>query len=126
MVHVLVIENDMSIGSLTCQSLRCLGHAAVWASTCDAARHYLTHYAEKRKPSPFDVILLDYWMDEGQCASGLLPVIEDLSRVVLFTAVPHPVRLANSLGIDYVLPKPFDFEELEHAIQLVADRRKVS
>lgn len=117
---VLIVEDDVTIGRLTADYLETIGFHTLWAKTCDQGILLACTI-------PIDCILLDFWLDNGQCATWFMSEVKARGvqksgweeSVVLFTAA-SPTQWSNVLqpcGLSKILKKPFSLEELENTVK---------
>jgi signal transduction histidine kinase/DNA-binding NarL/FixJ family response regulator len=122
-LDVLVVDDEPVNRRVACLLLERMGHRAADARTAHQA-------LEAARARPFDVILLDYHMPDH---TG-----PELARELLATlAAPSPVlvgltasvsedtrRLCLEAGMQFVLSKPIDVDQLRMVLDRVAHRRR--
>ncbi len=119
-VRILVIEDEAEISDFVVRGLREEGYTVESAADGEVAWWML-------KQSPWDVILLDWWLP-GTDGLTLLARLRRLGRddPVLFLtardAVSDKVRGLDQ-GADDYLTKPFDYEELLARVRALARRQ---
>lgn len=105
-LRVLLVEDDVEINTVLCTLFLEEGHVLESARSVDGARRVLATHV-------FDVILLD-WMLGQETAEELLPLLAAISpvpAVVLYSASPDALRVAEKWSIVFVA-KPFDVDIL--------------
>src|SRR5437588_7625265 len=119
-MKVLIVEDQERLGSFLEQGLKECSYTVQWVKTCAAARDALAE-------SPFDVILLDLGLPDGD---GI-----DLLRQWRASGFNEPVLILSArdsvedrvkgldVGADDYLPKPFSFEELLARVRSLARRQ---
>lgn len=119
-MKVLLVEDDLSLGSSLARVLREQGLPALWVRSCAEARQFLGSES-------FDLVLLDIVLPDG---SGLDVLAGLRSRhvdvpVMMLTARDSISDRVTGLdsGADDYLPKPFAMEELLSRIRVLLRRR---
>jgi two-component system, OmpR family, response regulator len=111
--RVLVVEDEPDIVDLLVVGLEAHGYAVSSAPTRDDALSIF------REDLP-DVILMDYRMP----GLGAAEFLEDVrrkgtnTRVVLMSAEPAVRDVADKLGLEHALPKPFDYDALLKSVDI--------
>jgi len=108
-MKILIVEDDRKVGQFIRNGLMEAAYSADWVGSCAEAREALSS-------SPFDVIVLDLGLRDGD---GLELLREwranGFSEPVLILSARDTLRErveGLNLGADDYLPKPFSFEEL--------------
>ncbi|MFN3988797.1 MAG: sigma-54-dependent transcriptional regulator [Erythrobacter sp.] len=118
--HVLLVEDDRAIATVITAALEDEGFAITHCASIAERERLL---AQRR----FDVMLTDVILEDGdgleglaaaRAAAGDLPVIVLSAQNTLDTAV----RASESEAFEY-FPKPFDLDELVHAVKQAAAGR---
>lgn len=119
-MKVLIVEDQDRLGRFLEQGLKECAYTVAWAKTCADAKDALAE-------SPFDVILLDLGLPDGD---GI-----DLLRQWRSAGFNEPVLILSArdsvddrirgldVGADDYLPKPFSFEELLARIRSLVRRQ---
>jgi two-component system OmpR family response regulator len=118
-MRVLLVEDDMVLGSAVRDQIAADGHSVDWVQRLDAAGDYL-------RAAPYDLVLLDLMLPDGlglnflrkRRASG------DVTPVIILTALDQISDRIDGLnaGADDYLVKPFDLQELTARLKAVARR----
>ncbi|MCY7293524.1 MAG: response regulator [Ferruginibacter sp.] len=123
MKKILVYDDDLDILKLCTIILKLKGFDVLCRDNC---RELITD-VESYKP---DVILMDNWLPDigGVKSIQLLKSMEHLKNipVVFFSANSQVEELANIAGADYMLPKPFELNDLEKIIATAVQQRENS
>jgi two-component system copper resistance phosphate regulon response regulator CusR len=120
-IRILVIEDEHEIADFLVRGLREEGFTVERAADGDEGWHYLQQH------SPWDVVLLDWWLP-GADGLSLLRKFREINQAtpVLFLtardAVPDRVKGLDN-GADDYLCKPFAFEELLARIRVLGRRQ---
>jgi CheY-like chemotaxis protein len=125
MANVLVIEDSPDSAFLIGSTLSGAGHSVTLTANRDEGRQALAKDA-------FDCVILDYYM-QGTTAFEFMRFLKTLDSrvpVILCTAAYEPETVAGTLGIQYLLKKPFMPENLvamvERACQATPRRQSYS
>jgi DNA-binding response OmpR family regulator len=105
--HVLVVDDDQDIRDILELALGIEGYDVVLASDRSLALKSV------RKSAPA-FVLLDYYM-HGLDPSSFISELRNLkiaAPIILMTAAHDGKEKAESLGVDHLLPKPFDLDAL--------------
>lgn len=115
MTTVLLVDDESELLSATRFILEMMGYRVICADSMDLA---LAHLAREK----IDLIMSDYRMPRG---SGFQLFREIKARFansppfILTTGFGGTLAAeAETLGIQVILPKPFEVSELEHALSL--------
>ena len=117
---VLVIDDDESIRELISLALEDEGFRVICAPEGESALRMIP------ETNP-DVILLDNRMpvmDGSQFVQQYREQFDHQAPLVVLTAVDNPKELAQEIGADGFLPKPFDLNDLVRVIAQVAPANK--
>ncbi|MEA1619558.1 sigma-54 dependent transcriptional regulator [Erythrobacter sp. T5W1-R] len=118
--HVLLVEDDRAIATVITAALEDEGFAITHCASIAERDRWLGQQS-------FDVMLTDVMLEDGDGLEGLaaararagdLPVIVLSAQNTLDTAV----RASESEAFEY-FPKPFDLDELVHAVKQAASAR---
>lgn len=121
--EVLLVEDDRAIATVIMAALEDEGFAITHCTSIAARDHWL---ADRQ----FDVMLTDVMLEDGdglatlakaKSDAGDIPVIVLSAQNTLDTAV----RASESEAFEY-FPKPFDLDELVHAVKQAASARTAS
>lgn len=112
--RVLVVDDDPLVADSIRRMLQFDGHQVQIAGSAAEALQLFS-------PHSFDLVLVDYEMPTTK-GDALAQAIKERSPalpVVMFTGYAEAVRSAGlaAKGVDRVLGKPFDLEELRQIIQ---------
>lgn len=121
--RVLLVEDDADFAELLVDVLTRDGHEVEVVRSADALLAALTRHDLADR---FDVVLSDLRLP-GASSLDVLARVDEAVRpaVVLMTGAPSPevIRAARELGIESVLPKPFDVSQLRrHVLELARAR----
>lgn len=110
-LDVLVIDDELLIRWSLTETLLHAGH-----SVTEAVDRALAIEALKTRPSPPDVVLLDYRLPDSNDL-GLLAAIRKLApsaQVIMMTAfgTPEMAKSALDLGAYHVVSKPFEVDDV--------------
>ncbi len=109
MSNVLLVEDDSAIAEVTTTILRDAGFIVRSPSSIDELHEVL-------ETELFSVILLDGWIwgHKGADICKKVKKSEKMkqSTVILLSAQPNAKKLAEEMGADDVLEKPFDIDSL--------------
>lgn len=141
MARVLVMEDDVAHASHIRQALEAVGHDVEWARTASAALDYI-------RDSPIDLLITDIYIyeagtmtrDGGIRLIGSIrmpgptapfPELRDIPIIAISAAAnsignPNILRIAESVGADYSLPKPFTSSELVSTVWLALQVRETT
>jgi len=118
-MRILLIEDDAALGGAIRDQVTADGHAVDWM-TC------LSDAAASARAAPYDLILLDLMLPDGQGLDFLksLRAAGDAMPVIILTARDRILERIEGLnaGADDYLVKPFDLAELTARIAAVARR----
>ena len=118
-MRILLIEDDVGLGSAVRDQLEAEGHSPDWAQT-------LTEAGDAARVVPYDLILLDLMLPDG----GGLTLLRKLraegsaTPVIILTArdrITERIEGLNAGADDYIV-KPFDLDELSARIGAVGRR----
>ncbi len=117
---ILLIEDDLPLGTSLQRVLADAGHSVVWLRTAAAAKRFLDQQS-------FELALLDVMLpdDSGLAVLRWLRARGDATPVLMLTArdsVSDRVEGLDS-GADDYLPKPFAIEELLSRIRVLQRRQ---
>ncbi len=113
MATILVVEDDTQIRGAVCRYLKSQGHRVVEAANGTEALTQL-------KVQTVDLVLTDIDMPEMHGIELIQRVREETPEVpiVVITAVHEAINvLEHELGIQWLLTKPFELEDLSNAIR---------
>ncbi|MEP6673728.1 MAG: response regulator [Ferruginibacter sp.] len=117
--RILIYDDDEDILDICAAILRNKGFTVSCKKDC----RQLIDDIESFEPS---VILMDNWLPDigGVKAIQQIKNTEHLKNipVIFFSANSHVEDLGKEAGADYVLPKPFDLNELETMVSVAASR----
>ena len=111
---VLVVEDDEGVAAIILEVLKQADHHPVHVRSLDAARDYI----DRQQP---DVITLDLQLD-GELGSDLLGELAGqmgMPPIVVVSASRLAEGIAGEHGVTFVR-KPFDIDDLTHAIERAA------
>jgi CheY-like chemotaxis protein len=119
-VRILAVEDETAVARLL--ALVLCGPACKVVTACDGAEA-LEKIATSAQP--FDVVITDHQMPK---ATGL-ELVRQLRRdefggkIAVLSAHLNEenTRAYEKLGVDLMLSKPFDIDELRHAVEVLAD-----
>jgi len=118
-MRILLVEDDDMLGGAVRDHLAASGHAVDWMKTIGYA-------AEARITTPYDLILLDLGLPDGNGLGFLraLRRVGDTVPVIILTAMDQLSTRIDGLnaGADDYLVKPFDLGELIARVSAVARR----
>jgi len=109
--NILVVDDEHDILDFVSHSLSAEGCTVLQAENRDAAYEVL----KKLKP---DAVILDLNM-AGMTAPEFIQRAKRLQPdicIILMTAASHAPEKALELGLEYYIPKPFDHEDVYHAV----------
>ncbi|MDR3386079.1 MAG: response regulator [Rudaea sp.] len=114
--HVLLIEDDPALGSVTAEVLTQLGHEVAWSTSANAAFASLSHDHE------FDAVLLDLGLGEYDgvtLVNALRHQGHKLPPLLVFSAQPIEAlrKAARATGAVGILQKPCTATQLADALQ---------
>ena len=120
--RVLLVDDELMITKLTKGMLDKLGYKVSDFSDCIEA---LTLFAER--PQDFDIVLTDYGMSKmngKQLAEKLKEIRPDIP-IILFTGYGDLLagEKLEAWGVDALLLKPFELEELSEVMSEVTSKR---
>ena len=116
--HVLVVEDDSSVATITAEMLRILGYSAVVAASSEGA---MAAWREFR--GDFHLVIVDFILSDGSGAMLATTLVAEKPGI--------PVILISGLTEDNVdlplararyLAKPFTITHLRHAIDSLIPR----
>lgn len=118
-MRILLVEDDMAIGSAIREHAAADGHAVDWARSLAAARDHA-------RVAKYGLVLLDLQLPDGEGISYLQSMRRsaDPTPVIVLTArdqISNRIEGLNA-GADDYLVKPFDLGELSARIHAVARR----
>ncbi|WP_181700525.1 response regulator [Chthonobacter albigriseus] len=118
-MRVLLIEDDVGLGSAVRDQVADGGHSVDWVTRLDAARDHV-------RAAPYELILLDLMLPDGRGLDFLkaLRAGGDVTPVVILTALDQISDRIGGLnaGADDYLVKPFDLDELTARLAAVSRR----
>ena len=118
--RVLLVEDNVEVGSVSTQILQDLGYETTWATNGDEAPKVLTETC-----ASFDVVFSDVVMpgiggvELGQAIRRRYPTLP----VVLTSGYSHVLAEESRHGFE-LLHKPFAADELSRVLRRVTQRRK--
>lgn len=119
-MKVLLVEDDLSLGSSLARVLREEGLPVLWVRSCAEARQFLGSES-------FDLVLLDIVLPDGSgldVLAGLRGGQVDVPVMMLTARDSVSDRVTGlDAGADDYLPKPFAMEELLSRIRVLLRRR---
>ena len=114
LLRVLIVDDEPLIRWSLSETLTESGHAVVEAGDGESALHALNGGA------PFDVILLDYRLPDSNDLRLLRKIrrVAPYSAVIMMTAhgTPEVVEAALDLGVQRVVPKPFEVHDIAELV----------
>lgn len=118
-MRILLVEDDVAIGSAVREHAAADGHAVDWATSLQGAREYAAVVT-------YGLILLDLQLPDGNGLAYLRSMRNrsDVTPVIVLTArdqISDRIEGLNA-GADDYLVKPFDLGELSARIHAVARR----
>jgi DNA-binding response OmpR family regulator len=119
---VLVVDDDRGVQDAVREELANRDYEVIIASDGDAAIRLL----DAMKP---DVLVLDLKLPHvsGPMVAAKLNLLPSRPRVLICSAVPYAPEIANDVGADGLLLKPFVRADLRHEIErLIAISRQPS
>ena len=119
MSRILLVEDEQILGDTIVLSLKKMGFAPSWVKTLKEAKATVSK-------EPFDLILLDWNLQDGEGTELLKHPKRDQLMVLMLSSkssIEERVKGLN-LGADDYLPKPFSFKELQARIDALL-RRKI-
>jgi CheY-like chemotaxis protein len=108
MARILVADDEPTDLALLDTILRGAGHQVLMVATGSAA-------AEAIKNRPFDLVITDLAMPEGNGLDLIREIRKDFPKlpvIVISGFAPEYLQRAGDLGADFILPKPIDPETL--------------
>lgn len=124
-VKILAVEDETAVAQLLALVL-CGPHCKV--TTAGNGEEALAKIAAS--PRPFDVVLTDHSMPR---VTGLelvrqLRVQNFGGKIAVLSAhlTEQNVHAYQELGVDLLLSKPFDMDELRHAVDVLADQASIT
>jgi CheY-like chemotaxis protein len=119
-LRILTVEDETAVARLL--ALVLCGPRCKVTSAADGAEALAKIAAS---PRPYDIVITDHQMPQ---LTGLefvrqLRAQDFAGKIVVLSAFLNEenVRGYQALGVDLMLAKPFDMEELRHAIYILAD-----
>lgn len=114
--HVLLVEDDPSLGTATSEVLKHLGHDVAWEVSANDA------YAALSQPHRFDVVVLDLGLGDSDgvtLISALRARDHALPPILVFSAWPTDAmrRAVGAIGAVMGLQKPCSMSELDAALR---------
>jgi CheY-like chemotaxis protein len=116
--HILVVDDDPIVCETVHMILECDGHVVADASSGAEALN-------RFEPGKFDVVFTDYLMPEMK-GDELVAAIKQRSPaqpVVMLTAYPEKLK---GMGVEFLLGKPFEINELRETLERCAPVRKLA
>ena len=128
--RALIAEDNDINAIVSANALRRLGFEVVRAADGDEALRLASH--KPGEPPPFDLVLMDLRMPglNGPEAARRMRALEveagaPATPIIALTAAGLEARCAGpAVPFDAFLAKPFEFEDLKRAIDVLRDRRK--
>jgi len=119
--RILVIEDDASVQSILTQMLTAKGHRVVVASNGEEG-------IERFKTDQFDLVITDLGMPKlsGWEVGKIIKKMDLSVPIAMITGWGvelHSEKMKES-GIDIVLSKPFNFEQISQLISEALERRE--
>jgi CheY-like chemotaxis protein len=123
-LRILTVEDETAVARLL--ALVLCGPGCKVTSACDG-REALSRIAASHQP--YDIIITDHQMP-GMTGLDLvrqLRVQDFAGKIVVLSAFLNDqnIRAYEALGVDLMLDKPFDMDELRHAIDILSDEAPV-
>lgn len=123
-VRILAVEDETAVAQLL--ALVLCGPACKVTTACDGAEALAKIAAS---PQPFDVVITDHQMPRvtGLELVGQLRKNEFGGKIAVLSAhlTEANVRAYEELGVDLLLTKPFDIDELRHAVEVLSGQSPV-
>lgn len=126
MSKLLLVEDDLSLGSTLKERLEREGYSVVWAQTLAAAEKAF-------RTEPTDLVILDVGLPDGSGFDFATKVRQESFTPFLFVTAQAgaPERLRGfELGAEEFIPKPFHLKEMllrvRHVLDNHAMQRRVS
>nr|WP_210168676.1 PAS domain-containing protein [Methylobacterium sp. Leaf108] len=119
-MRILVVEDNMDVGTFATQTLAELGYATVWATNADEALAELSGNATR-----FDVVFTDVvmpGMNGIELAHEIRRLHGDLP-ILLASGYSHVLARNGTDGFE-LLHKPYSVEQLSRTLRKVAARRR--
>lgn len=117
MARFLIVEDEDDIRKLSKSLLELLGHSVDEASSGERA-------VMRLRRSRYDVVLSDIGLPgiDGWAVARAAKQFSPRTKVGLVSGWEIPPRLEHlrSNGVDFLLPKPFDFATLESTLEQLA------
>lgn len=113
MKTILVVDDNKSILELISIYLTDYLHYQVYlAETVSEALEKIQRLAH------LDLVLVDYYMDDGQICAPIVKAAQNNTKVVIITAASEKNEdIEKATGITNVLRKPFNIDELETTVK---------
>jgi CheY-like chemotaxis protein len=109
--HILVVEDNLDSNEMLCELLRTLGHAADGVTSAEDA---LALLAQKE----FDILITDISLPGMSGIELAKTLARDKPKMKLIFASGYGIEIAKNLEFPVtVLPKPFDFMQLEKLLE---------
>lgn len=108
MSHMLLVEDDKSLGTTLSERLKKEGFVVDWVETLSQARLHL-------KSQKFDLLILDVGLSDGSGFELAREIRDTLSLPIIFVTAQSAAedRLKGyELGAEEFIPKPFHLREL--------------
>ncbi len=108
MSHMLLVEDDKSLGSTLSERLKKEGFAVEWVET-------LAHARDQLKSKKFDLLILDVGLSDGSGFDLAREIQGKISVPIIFVTAQSEAedRLRGyEMGADEFIPKPFHLREL--------------
>jgi PAS domain S-box-containing protein len=124
--HVLVLDDEESIRTLSTQLLRLLGYDAETVSTGEAAIASYTRAREEGRP--FDVVMLDLTIPGGMGGGQVIRALSDIDpdvQAIVVSGYAGDTQLSRyrEHGFKAVVVKPFTLNELKAALGELANTK---
>ncbi len=123
-LRILTVEDETAVAQLL--ALVLCGPRCRVTTACDGAEALAKVAAAAR---PFDIVITDHQMPR---VTGLemvrqLRAQDFAGKVVVLSAFLNEENVRNyaALGVDLMLAKPFDVDELRHAIEILSNEAPV-
>ncbi len=120
-MNILIVEDDISVGSLISQSVKQWGHHVELTATGEEA-------LKKVSQKTFDLILLDVMLPDGFSYEKIpnFKTYHPDVNIIIMTGynTPEMERTVREFGITYYMAKPININELKHILDHLSNKRK--